>query len=217
MAQEVKNIIAGAAQVFLSDMNSNTGNPNALPAWATSASATGGGTGAGAGGTAWANVGFTSEGLDLSFEPDYLDVEVDQLLDSAALFKTSQRVTIATSFTEATFKNLAFVLGQPTSTYTSDADAVGEYNTLTISGGALGDAPLVKSFYAVGPSPRTATGNLKTERVYYHPRVISVESVSTGVKRNEVTMFPVTFRCLPDSAATNAEYGSVIDRLYGTP
>lgn len=215
MAQEVKNIIAGAAQVFLSDLNSSTGKPNALPAFATNASAVGGGTGAGTGGTLWENVGFTSEGLDLSFEPEYLDVEVDQLLDSAALFKTSQKVTIATSFTEASLKNLAFVLGQPSSTYTTAADAAGEYNTLTIKGGELGDAPLVKSFYAVGPSPRTATGNLKTERVYYHPRVISIESVSTGVKRNEVTMFPVTFRCLPDSDATDAEYGSVIDRLYG--
>jgi UDP-N-acetylglucosamine:LPS N-acetylglucosamine transferase len=165
-------------------------------------------------GTAYASVGYTSEGLDITVTPEYLDVEVDQVLDSAALFKTSQTMTVATSFTEATLENLAFVLGQPTSTVTGAYTAADDAKVLTITGGSLGAEPLERSFLAVGPGPRTAnTAGLKVERLYYAPRVLSVESVSVAVKRNEATVFPVTFRCMPDS---NGDYGKVVDRIYGS-
>jgi hypothetical protein len=216
MAQTVENIIQGAAEVYLGDKG---GDFPATPTATTSVTATGNITTSTVGGTGnanYASVGYTSEGLDVSFEPDYLDVEVDQLLDSAALFKTSQRVTISTSFTEATLGNLAFTLGQAATTITGTYASAGDSSILKIEGGSLGAAPLERSFVAVGPAPRQASGNLKSERIYYHPRVISVEAVATGVKRNEATMFPVTFRCLPDSADTDMEYGRVVDRLYGT-
>jgi hypothetical protein len=225
MAGTATNIIQGSAEIFLATA---VGSVVALPTWANTASARTGGAG-------WTSVGFTSEGLDLNVEPDYLDVEVDQLLDSAALFKTGQRLTVATSFTEATLENLGFVLGQPASDVQAwevgapaindditDAgtalSAAGDYKTLAVKGGSLGSAPLVRSFYAVGPGPRGAdTATKFGERIYYMPRVISQESITVAVKRNEASQFPVTFRCLPDSAApAGQEYGKVVDRLYGT-
>jgi hypothetical protein len=226
MAGTKNNIIMGGAEIFLAPQPS--GVPVAVPNWVSTASAAvGGGT--------WVSVGYTSEGLDLSVEPEYLDVEVDQLLDSAALFKSGQKLTISTSFTEATLDNLAFVLGQPDTDIAkysagatvanddiTDADAAmsaaGDYRVLTVKGGSLGSAPLIRSFYAVGPSPRGANTATKTaERVYYMPNVISQESVTVAVKRNEASQYPVTFRCLPDSgAAAGQEYGKVVDRLYGT-
>lgn len=223
MAGNVRNIIQGGAKVYLGPKGT------AFPTF-TDASASG--TAGDVETSGFVDVGHTSEGLDITVEPDYLDVEVDLLLDSAALFKTSQRVTIATSFTEATLENFAFVIGQPDSsiaaydkTNATDAgalDAPGDYKVLTIDGGALGDEPQERAFVAVGPAPRQEQGSGlewtdHQERVYYAPRVISTETVSTGVKRNEVTMFPVTFRCLPDSgAAAGEEYGKIVDRLYGT-
>jgi hypothetical protein len=214
MAQDVDNIIQGAAQIFLGDKGA---------AFPTMGAATLPITGAGnmpAAGN-YTSVGYTSEGLDITFEPDYLDVEVDQLLDSAALFKTSQKVTIATSFTEATLDNLAFVLGQKAATVVGAAlSASGSTRAITIEGGSLGAAPEERAFVAVGPSVRegafAATTTKFSERIYYNPRVISVEAVSTAVKRAEASVFPVTFRCLPDSAQTGAEYGKVVDRVYGT-
>lgn len=233
MAGTNTNIIMGGAEIFLSPLNTTTGGANALPDWASSASATVGGTAAATGSQAWVSVGYTSEGLDINVEPEYLDVEVDQLLDSAALFKSGQKITLSTSFTEATLDNLAFVLGQPASDiakYSAGAtpandditdagaamDAAGDYRTLTVKGGSLGAAPLIRSFYAVGPSPRgNNTSTLKAERVYYMPFVISQEAVTVAVKRNEASKFPVTFRCLPDAGATaGQEYGKVVDRLY---
>lgn len=207
MAQNVDNIIQGAAEIWLGAKG--TAFPTAPAATASYKTGLGGLTA----------VGYTSEGLDITFEPDYLDVEVDTLLDSAALFKTKQRVTIATSFTEATLDNLAFVLGQKASTVSGNQAASGDVKSITIDGGALGSAPEERAFVAVGPSSRdagTVSATEFTERIYYAPRVISVESVGVAVKRNEATMFPVTFRCLPDSNQVGAEYGRVVDRIYGT-
>lgn len=210
MAQNVDNIIQGAAEIYL-HATAKTAPGAATAAQSQKAALNG-----------FVSVGYTSEGLDITFEPDYLDVEVDTLLDSAALFKTKQKVTIATSFTEATLANLAFVLGQKASTVTEvvgTQTASGDVRAITIDGGALGSAPEERAFLAVGPSVRdvgTFSATEFTERVYYAPRVISVEAVGVAVKRNEATMFPVTFRCLPDSASVGAEYGKVIDRLYGT-
>lgn len=219
MAGNVKNILQGGAKVYLGP--AGTAAPAAPAATASQTTSVG----------SFVDVGHTSEGLDITFEPDYLDVEVDLLLDSAALFKTSQRLTIVTSFTEATLENFAFVIGQPDSSIAefvaagtnqtgTHGDTAGDYKTLTIDGGSLGDEPEERAFLAIGPAPRqdrTVNYVSNQERIYYAPRVISTETVSTGVKRNEVTMFPVTFRCLPDTTQTaGQEYGKIVDRLYGT-
>lgn len=59
----------------------------------------------------WYHLGYTMEGVTLNIEPTYNDVMVDQLLDTARLFKTSQRVSVATSLTEATLENLYVSIG----------------------------------------------------------------------------------------------------------
>jgi hypothetical protein len=62
------------------------------------------------------------EGVTLNIEPTYNEVMVDQLLDVARLFKTSQSVTVATSLTEATLENLYVAIGGQTG-------ANGDYQT----------------------------------------------------------------------------------------
>lgn len=200
------NIIVGAAQIFL---GKNTG---ITPATAVSGSTKYADTVEGDT-TNWANVGFTSDGLELSYEPDYLDVEVDQLLDSAALFQTALKVSLKTTFTEATLENLARAMAFKTSGVSStEGGLVGTApdQTLKLGGSALGAFPLERSLIAVGPSPRQTTGT--TERRYYARRVLSVEAVSHKLSRNEVTSFPVSFRLLPDPTYTGQEYGVIVDR-----
>jgi hypothetical protein len=173
---------------------------------------------------AFKEVGFTSDGFDLSFEPEYNDVEVDQLLDSAILFKTRQKVNAKTSLTEATLVNLARAIGQKDTEGTAATDGVvlggtvaatwdepGDTKTLGITGGALGSFPQEKGLIAVANGPRSVAGKT-VERVFEAYRAISVESVGVAVKRNEVTSFPVSFRCLP---GTNGRYMKIADRVYG--
>lgn len=153
--------------------------------------------------TAWRPVGFTQEGLEISYEPDYGDVEVDQLLDSAVVFKQSMRVSLNTTLAEATLYNLMVAWGQSGSTLTGTA---GEQE-LDIEGGSLGEAPVERPFIAVGNSPRD--GGKYGERVYHAYRTLNVEASTHSMRRNENTGIPVSFRALP---ADNGLYGKIKDR-----
>ena len=59
----------------------------------------------------WYHLGYTQNGVTMNIEPTYGEVVVDQLLDVARLFKSSQRVTVATSLTETTLENLYVAIG----------------------------------------------------------------------------------------------------------
>jgi hypothetical protein len=58
----------------------------------------------------WRNVGYTQNGLELTITPDFGEVEVDQLLDSAKLYKQGMQVTLGTTFAEATLENLLYAI-----------------------------------------------------------------------------------------------------------
>lgn len=206
MTYQVRNIIIGAAALYISVKDSTdptwNGGP-ALPA-ATSGQSF---TTALDGSTDFKHTGFTTEGLEISYEPDYGEVEVDQLLDSAKLFKQAMKVMVNTTLSEATLENLLVVWGQQTATLTSTSST----NDLGIAGGALGDEPTERALVAVGPGPKTAAG-VKRERIYHGRRVLSVETTAHSLKRNEATVFPVSFRLLPDPNFASAEYGIIRDR-----
>jgi hypothetical protein len=176
--------------------------------------------------TAFDHVGFTSEGVDFSFEPDYGEVQVDQLLDVAKIYKQGQKVMVKTTLTEATLENFLVVLGGKSSDLNTEslaATSKGKTQVLDLNGGALGYAPVERSILIVGPGPEslltgTPNGGTVVERIYLGCRALSMETVSVGIKRNEATVFPVTFRLLPSdsqkAADQNAIYGKVIDRVY---
>lgn len=152
--------------------------------------------------TDYSTVGYTQEGVEVSYEPDYGDVEVDQLLDSARIFKQSMRVTVNTTLAQATLENLIIVWGQKDSTLNTGTE------TLTLDGGSLGDAPIERTLLFVGPGPRTASSS--KERIYHVSRAIQTESSSHALRRSEVTALPVSFRILP---TTSGSYGTVRDRV----
>lgn len=154
----------------------------------------------------WTNVGFTQEGLEVSYEPDYGDVEVDQLLDSAVIFKQSMRVSLNTTLAEATLFNLMISWGQALTTLSSGASSA----TLDIEGGALGEAPVERGFISVGNGNQArGTNAAYSERTYHAYRVLSVDTSAHAQRRNENTGIPVSFRALP---ADTGKYGIVHDR-----
>ena len=233
MAQKVgnaKNILVGASPLFISSTDStDTSNyvDNAEPG-STAAAAFVSGTsytstlnGVTSGSFYYRNVGYTNNGLQITYNPTYGSVTVDQLLDTAKLFKESMEVMIATEMTEGTLENVLTVFGQGASTLTAESGfSTGTTNktkTLGLAAGALGVAPTERQLIAVGQAPTTTDGdNSKTtERVYYARRVLSVQQSQFSLARNNPTTFPVTFRLLPsgDTAYAGQEYGKIIDRI----
>jgi len=217
MAYESRNIIVGAAAVYLSEDDSTETDWNtvALPARVANTTYT----------TAldnsadWRNTGYTSEGVEFAYTPDYGEVEVDQLLDAAKLFKQKMSATVKTTFAEATLENLLVVWAQGGASLKADSGSDFDGDTLTagesvlgVEAGALGIEPVERQIVFVGNSPRTADTNKKRERVYHVRRALSVEATTHSLKRNEATLFPVTFRLLPANVS-GAEYGTIRDRV----
>ena len=233
-AGNAKNILVGASPLFISNIDSTTsgyatyensepGTTNAS-AFATGVSYTDTLNAKDSGTFYYRNVGFTNNGLQITYNPTYDSVTVDQLLDTAKLFKSAMEVMIATEMSEGTLENVLVIFGQPddpannseisqTNTIISTGTGTSKRDTLGIAAGALGIAPTERQLIAVGQAPTTA--GAQVERVYYARRVLSVEQSQFSLARTAATTFPVTFRLLPsgDSAHVGSEYGKIIDRV----
>ena len=178
------------------------------------------------------NVGYTNNGLQITYNPTYDSVTVDQLLDTAKLFKSAMEVMIATEMSEGTLENVLTVFGQSddpandttisgNNTKIESGTGTSYKKTLGLAAGALGIAPTERQLIAVGQAPTIQTiSNVDTavaraERVYYARRVLSVQQSQFSLARNTATTFPVTFRLLPDgnTAYAGQEYGKIIDRV----
>jgi hypothetical protein len=158
------------------------------------------------------NVGFTNNGLQITYNPTYDSVTVDQLLDTAKLFKSAMEVMIATEMSEGTLENIATVFGQAASTLADNGlSGAANVKTLGLEAGALGAAPTERQLIAVGLAPTASS--TASERVYYARRVLSVQQSQFSLARTTPTTFPVTFRLLPDASYAGSEYGKIIDRV----
>ena len=232
MAQSVgnaRNILVGASPLFLSNIDINDADyiANAEAGVAIASGATTVGVPAFVSATGYAstlnavnqsaglfgyrNVGFTNNGLQITYNPTYDSVTVDQLLDTAKLFKSAMEVMIATEMSEGTLENIATVFGQASSTLTTSGTGVTKKDVLGLEAGSLGAAPTERQLIAVGQAP--TAGSTSSERVYYARRVLSVQQSQHSLARTTPTTFPVTFRLLPDASYAGSEYGKIIDRV----
>lgn len=198
------NIIVGAAALFVAD---TTLTPNTLETPVSSESfrdtlsddAT------------YTNVGYTMNGLELQFQPDFGEVQVDQILDVAKLYKQGMQVNLSTAFAEATLENLLLALAYSDSKLTGNkAQSAGQ--TLDLSAGDIGECPVERGIVAVGPGTGDCADSAYVERIYSAYRALSIENVTVSAKRDEASMFEVSFRLLPEDLS--GSYGKIIDRTW---
>lgn len=157
------------------------------------------------------NVGYTSNGLEIQFQPDFGEVQVDQVLDVAKLYKQGMQVNLNTTFAEATLENLLFSLAGKAADLEQNA-ATGVFQSekvLNLSAGDIGECPVERGLVAVGPGTGDCAVGSELERIYVAYRALSIESVTVSAKRDEATMFEVSFRLLPNDSAS---YGKIVDR-----
>ena len=220
-----KNILVGASPLYITNSDSSvagystdvensepgvartavTGKKNGVPAYSSSSSyRTTLDAAQATADNSYRNVGFTNNGLQITYNPTYDSVTVDQLLDTAKLFKSAMEVMIATEMSEGTLENVLVVFGQGQSTLNS--------GVLGLEAGSLGIQPTERQLIAIGQAPTETT--TKTERIYYARRVLSVQQSQFSLARSTPTTFPVTFRLLPDGNYAGSEYGKIIDRSW---
>jgi hypothetical protein len=197
------NIIVGAAALFTH--NDGVLTDADLPAYETATSFRESLTDD----IAFTNVGYTMNGLEIQFQPDFGEVQVDQVLDVAKLYKQGMQVNLNTTFAEATLENLLFSLAGKDSDLAAYNTAGAGSVALNLSAGDIGECPVERGLVAVGPGTGDCEAGSSIERIYVAYRALSIESVTVSAKRDEASMFEVSFRLLPND---NASYGRIVDR-----
>ena len=164
------------------------------------------------------NVGYTSNGLEISFQPDFGEVQVDQLLDVAKLYKQGMQVSLNTAFAEATLENLLVAIAASSNDLAQDvkmdnpleAGTINYADVMDIKSGEIGECPVERGIIAIGPGTGDCAAGSSIERIYVAYRALSIENVTVSAKRDAPSMFEVSFRLLP---ANNGSYGKIVDRL----
>jgi len=200
------NIIVGAAALFVADANLNT-TTNAIPSFVSTESY----KSTLSSDPDFTNVGYTMNGIELQFQPDFGEVQVDQILDVAKLYKQGMQVNLATAFAEATLENLLLATAGQDSDLTGNK-ATSNGRALQLSAGDIGECPVERGIVAVGPGTGDCEDSGNVERVYVAYRALSIENVTVSAKRDEASMFEVSFRLLPDDLT--ATYGKIVDRTH---
>jgi len=215
-----KQIIVGAAALFVSKTtqfdptNASPVLPNFVAGTAYRETLT-------TASTVVRNVGYTMNGLEIQFQPDFGEVQVDQLLDVAKLYKQGMQVSLNTAFAQATLENLLVAIAAPSEDLVEnqkwnnplERGSVNYADVMELTSGEIGECPVERGLIAVGPGTGDCAAGSTIERIYVAYRALSIENVTVSAKRDAPSMFEVSFRLLP---ADNGSYGKIVDRLVPT-
>ena len=159
---------------------------------------------------AFSDLGATQNGVEISWEPDMVDIEIDQFGDAARIVQSKVKVMVKTTLAEATLNNLALAWNYD-SVGTTDVVANNDGgNTKTFLFGAQTVFPYEKAIVITGTAPNSSASGIKT-RKFYTKRAISMDASNISMKRAEASVFAVGFRILPKTEDTGYEYGKIID------
>ena len=198
------NIIVGAAAVFVADTTLDAASVTAFESGKTFRDTL-------TNDADYTNVGYTMNGLELQFQPDFGEVKVDQILDVAKLYKQGMQVSMKTAFAEATLENLLLSLAYKDSKLTG-TKSTSNGQALDLSAGDIGECPVERGIVAVGPGTGDCVDSAYVERVYTAYRALSIQNVTVSAKRDAPSMFEVDFRLLPEDMS--GSYGKIVDRTW---
>jgi hypothetical protein len=120
------------------------------------------------------------------------------------------RLTLTLHFAESTLENLLFSLAGKDDDLAHPGSGFAAGNpTLNLSAGDIGECAVERGMVAVGPGTGDCAIGDQIERIYVAYRALSIENVTVAARRDEPTMFEVSFRLLPNDSAS---YGQIVDR-----
>ena len=190
MAVNVSNIVVGEATIKVGD----SANATSIVAM-----------------DSFSDIGATQNGVEISWEPDMVDIEIDQFGDAARIVQSKVKVMVKTTLAEATLNNLALAWNYDSVGATDVIANNDGANTKSFLFGAQTVFPYEKSLVITGTAPGSSASGIKT-RKFYTKRAISMEASTISMKRAEASVFAVGFRILPKVEDTGYEYGKIIDQ-----
>lgn len=133
--------------------------------------------------SAWTDCGGTQDGVTLSIDQTYGELEVDQIVDRVGSRLTKRDFSIKTSLAEPTLNNLSLVLNGGTSASGSG------YASFEPSFASSATQPNYKALLFDGWAPGASPFN---RRVILR-KTLSTDAVEMGYTKDKQTIFAVTF------------------------
>ena len=159
------------------------------------------------------DVGATTGGVEISWEPDMVDIEIDQYGDAAKVIQSKVKVMVKTTLSEGTLNNLATAWSYDNVTGGADIKAnLDGANTKSFLFGSQSVYPFEYALQIVGNAPGSTASVTKT-RKFNTKRAVSFASSMISMKRSEATVFEISFRVLPVTEDSGYEYGKIIDQI----
>ena len=159
------------------------------------------------------DVGATTGGVEISWEPDMVDIEIDQYGDAAKVIQSKVKVMVKTTLAEGTLNNLATAWSYDNVTGGADILANNDgANTKSFLFGSQSVYPFEYALQIVGNAPGSTASVTKT-RKFNTKRAVSFASSMISMKRSEATVFEISFRVLPVTEDAGYEYGKIIDQI----
>lgn len=134
----------------------------------------------------WTDVGGTQDGVSLNIQTEWAELEVDQIVDVPGRRLTKRDLQVATNLAEPTLANLSIVLNGGTVT------ASGSYSTYDPANDDSATQPTYRALLFDGYAPQTVAGATMRRRFAVR-KVLSIEAIEVPYKKDEQTLFPVTF------------------------
>ena len=159
------------------------------------------------------DIGATQGGVEISWEPDMVDIEIDQYGDAAKVIQSKVKVMVKTTLAEGTLNNLATAWSYDNTTGGDDIKANNDgANTKTLLFGSQSVYPFEYALQVTGYAPGSTASVTKT-RKFNTKRAVSMTTSMLSMKRAEASVFEVSFRVLPVVGDTGYEYGKIIDQI----
>lgn len=155
------------------------------------------------------DVGATQDGVSISWEPEMVDIEIDQFGDAARVVQSRVKVMVKTTMAEGTLENLATSWGYATGVAATEPGL--QTGGTDFNLGLHGVYPEEHTIIFVGNAPGSTATVTKT-RTYSCNRAIQYTSSEHSLQRAENVKLPVEFRILPDTTQTGKEYGTIVDQ-----
>ncbi|MEU1309508.1 hypothetical protein ABZ419_11520 [Streptomyces cinnamoneus] len=133
--------------------------------------------------SSWTDVGGTQDGVKLSIDQNYTELEVDQIVDRVGSRLTKRDFMVETSLAEVTLTNLSLSLNGGTSASGSG------YASFEPSFATSATQPTYKALIIDGWAPGTSA---YTRRAIIR-KVLSVDAVEIGATKDKMTLFAVKF------------------------
>lgn len=131
----------------------------------------------------WTALGGTSGGVQFTVAREFMELSVDQVVDTPGRRMTKRDFSVATSLAEGTLENLALALGELETSVTAAAGV----KSLEPGAADPGEEPNYSAIILDGRAPAG-----KRRRIIGR-KVLSTESVESAYTKDGQTLIPVTF------------------------